>query len=449
MTAAMFQTKEQAMRDYHMETFFSLLKKFKKVDKRSFLVQHWAHLEVSPKVKIQTTHPKRNIRRRSFDFGTVNQRTHIEDQPVSFTDHTLGTRDIWVIDPVLQRYNPHLLAGVDHESTCLEVNNASITVRQYMTITNHGFAGWFEDAVLDMGFDFLRRMLKTDKYGVALCSTAEAKSLYDAHNNADSKKLELRELVAGRGSFDNMLIGRCRNAHFVILPISDGYQSDESRYEYKGTHWTVLVVDCRSRDFMQGHFMDSFPQTKESQQIANHVLCGLDMMFTHIDDAFEESPALVVEEHTPNQILHNKCGSDASGACGPFVFAFTNDITSHIIQQQKDGTGIISISIFIPETFKYVLNWDSNCTRQLLAGLVRRERTVRTYLCGTHEWFDKDGKKGWRNVLKDSKIKNGNGEEYSLPLDWCWFPWETSSSKFRKAISHQGYRTTLQGHPLD
>jgi hypothetical protein len=124
-----------------------------------------------------------------------------------------------VLDPILQDYDPRASADA---TTCLETGNACITNSRFQNVTKSGYAGWFEDVTIDLGFDLLRRILNSEDHGVILCTTAEAQNLYS-------------EVVKPEGHFDNPP-GRemqesslCNRSHLRRLRITSRNQSSGRR----------------------------------------------------------------------------------------------------------------------------------------------------------------------------------------------------------------------------
>jgi hypothetical protein len=165
--------------------------------------------------------------------------------------------------------------------------------------------------------------------------------------------------------------------------------------ETAGTHWAVLIVDCRDKEALQGRILDSICNTQipinDIQRIALRLLGGLNQLTTHSDRVYPQTPHLIIGSHTLHQRTNNKCTEDGGSACGPFGFAITEEFTQYIVECCEDNVALNPINIALPAALRTRWQWDLNHTRAVLANLVRR---VKTHICTTHELFDSNGGKG-------------------------------------------------------
>jgi hypothetical protein len=231
------------MAQHDVNRFRTLLDRVDPENLTDFLALNWAHLDLPSdqldrKVNTQATHVVHDqlldtlIKAcHSSIHGNVWITGNHTSTDGSNTQKPLGrqrarrasfdtTRGA-VLDHILQPYDFEASADA---TTCLETGNASITTSQFRNITRAGIQGWFEDATIDLGFDFLRRIFKCEDQGVILCTTAEAQNLHNVGYNASSSDAAMQDLARADNNFDNILMEKCKKAKFMIIPISDGYR---------------------------------------------------------------------------------------------------------------------------------------------------------------------------------------------------------------------------------
>jgi hypothetical protein len=246
------------------------------------------------------------------------------------------------------------------------------------------------------------------------------------------------------------MTNKLREKDFLLIPISDGYWDTFARgitqhghnvlskipwLEYKeslpqqgqaGTHWSLLLVDCRTAE-IKGRYYDSQIDGFERQdqlnqrksyvaawQVLKGVRTVLDTMrpnfYVEITDERYE-----VEFNAPEQEWNNRSGNvELASACGPFVWEMSREIVQYIIDIREDiqhGTlpHDYPIQIYCSTEFNDKKNWDSMQTRRTIRSLIVRELMTRAWLNKTTDWHDPNGWQAWLVAR-------------NLPMTWFYNP---------------------------
>jgi hypothetical protein len=346
--------------------------------------------------------------------------------------------------PFWKRYESRSLAK-DNTSTAgdfvLENSNASISDTAYQAITKTGAAGWLHDETVDMCFDLLERISKSEKYGIAFSNTTSARSLFvDGEQYIGALQLsDLPDYVDKHyrsPHWDNEMIEKFKNKEFLVFPINDGYISGlnkarhlQSQYigelEVKpnGSHWSVMIVDCRTPDMRALYFDSMHNNTNQgfspNMEVSRHILVGLRLLCqTKFDNAGKPDDILFyIDPNTPLQRDDNKSGRIEGGsACGPFIFLIVKELVQYIIECHEEGKQDQIGNLALPPNFAVELDWDSRHTREVIRKMIDRERRTREWLNKTTEWLDTwpqpGNSTGWQTWLRSRQ----------LDLNYFWDP---------------------------
>ncbi|KAI4688637.1 uncharacterized protein J4E84_004567 [Alternaria hordeiaustralica] len=346
--------------------------------------------------------------------------------------------DIQRLDVFDRDYTPS--ARPSH--TVLETANASIVESQFRHFLTLGpDNGWYHDSHIDTSLDILERAANCQKHGIAICRVSQGAELYTSMRKA--QELQNQEAVW----FDRLLIEKCKDKDFILVPISNAYNDvyetgmeRERQYEAAktnpitestphestaGNHWSLLLVDCRSST-IKGRYFDS--SYHESAGLLHHyaiedsniykaalmTLTGVRTMLNHVRPGRfnEEEFVFDIDTHCPNQGHENVSGEeDGLGACGPFVWEMSKEITQYIADCREDPKfrDVSQVDPCLPDGYQRRRNWDSAKSRRAIWNLVLRELRTREWLNRTSEWMDSMGKRnstpgdgmaGWRSWLK-------------------------------------------------
>jgi hypothetical protein len=320
-------------------------------------------------------------------------------------------------NPLLVRSMP-----VGRGKSYFETEQVTLEHASFKDIAKLG--SWFDDDMINAGFDILERIFKCKDHGVTLLNVNYAWVVFRAGYNPDGDLQEAKEVIK-----------KIDNSGFIFIPISDGWlksvgTSEEEREKIdkvlveSGAHWSLLAIDCRTPIVTWRHF-DSYgrggwPDNKETVPIIcvglNRILQELrPNYYSHEEDSCWDS-------QTPSQSYDNACISDSGGACGPFVYAIAKELTQYIVEcheDEKRRNTPVPITIALPLGFRREFNWDSKDTRMRLSRLIERERRCRMLLNnGTYEWWTDrvTGVLGWKEWLET--------HDPPLPLDYFWDPYE-------------------------
>jgi hypothetical protein len=314
----------------------------------------------------------------------------------------------------------------------LETANASIHNPSYKAISKTGIQGWLHDETIDLSFDVLERLLKSENYGIAISNTTLAQELFviGEHYLAALEQPDLVEQCYKAPRFSDELLAKLHNIDYLTFPINDGYVArlDAERLlqakafsrvgaNSKGTHWSVMVVDCRGST-LSAVYLDSLRNNirngmSRNMQVARCLLLGLKLVEAKLSDTTTSiDPATMtftIDPNTPSQRHDNESGIEEHiSACGPFVFLIVKEIVQFIVEcheeRKKDSIGPLSL----PRGYAARLKWDSKHTRQALRGLLDRERRTREWLNGTAAWLDvlpqPGNLTGWQTWLRNRQL---------------------------------------------
>ncbi|KAF1843023.1 uncharacterized protein K460DRAFT_356806 [Cucurbitaria berberidis CBS 394.84] len=379
-------------------------------------------------------------RRNSFDVLTIDR--YVESSSKNIPDTGNERREITIKYPLLDFSTPN----ASSEAIWFEDSACQVSEESFCRITQPG--DWFDDEIITASFAILDRMLSCNKQRIALLDPWSANGLYKYQHEVGNLPLT-----------DYMITEKCRDKDFIIIPISDGFSNmretgidDEKRRKLEdnmreegyteemiasimqsdvqygdeedklGSHWSVLIVDCRGAS-LKGVYFDSFSPNgyKPSIEVAIDALEGLSKSLAHEQaGTYHQKPTFTIDQNAPNQGTDNACTADKNGACGAFVWAISKEFVQYIIECREDSVRQkkhIPIVIALPEGFKRRWQWDSSHTRRTIRNLIERECRVRMYLYNTHTWFDYMGIQGCKTALATR----------GLPEDWFWDPYQESS----------------------
>jgi hypothetical protein len=310
-------------------------------------------------------------------------------------------------------YSPHdadSQSDGDVGNLFLEMQNTSIPVHRpaFHTITQNGSDGWFQDEIIDVGVDFIEKIMQYEKYDIALSNVYYATDLFTtghwAKAHADAAEADLATYIeAGSHNIDSKMKGKCGNKDFIIFPINDGFpnglmtdqkekrlwHADLLRFcketkiktDSGGCHWSVMVVDCRG-DVLVGHYLDSmhteFDMNSLNCLVATYLLVGLRLMLNEDNGHKYNGIETRFDPNVPHQSRNNAYGyADGDSACGPFVWLMAKEFTQYIVECKEDGIPLADINLNLSKGFAKKLEWDSRHTRRTLNNLINRELRVR------------------------------------------------------------------------
>jgi hypothetical protein len=282
---------------------------------------------------------------------------------------------------------------------------------------------WFHNEVLTTGFALLDRILGCKKHKISICDPWAANALYSYFHQSRAR-LRGHEIAV-----------KCRDMDFIILPVSDGfkkmrlkreadanhqatiellretgsseaeidaivrqYQKVHAYDQDHGSHWSVLIVDCRGKG-LRARYLDSWKDKgyEENREVAHEVAAAL-LKFFEFDmpGRYAQSESkFPIDANMPKQHMHNLCENEEGSACGSFVWAIVKEYTQYIVECREDEERTwvpVPIELKLPGDFNIVCGWDSGQSRRDVRNLINREGRVRMYLSepfgGTHLWFD-------------------------------------------------------------
>lgn len=389
--------------------------------------------------------PKQDISRRlSIDVNTARSHAHLQYQlqRVSLSEplSPLQKEVLTVSKRTRPLCNWKSPLGVETQHAKLDDG------RETHLITQLGFEGWFEDVHIDMGFDFIARIIDCEKNKIALSNKTAANDLFMVGHKA-AVVSDFPDTLDNYKAphFDAELTKKFAAKDFILFPINDGYPSHmsvvsdaqiwtkllyhvtggpEEIKHFRGGHWSLIVVDCRGQS-LKARYLDSLNQTADTlttnKVVAWYLLQGLQLLLNkdaqhhRYDEVIEAD--FTVEPNAPHQGTHNILWHVESGsACGPFVWLMAKEFTQYIVDCNNDGKPG-AIDLCLPQDFPQELRWDSQRTRKTIESIVKREIRVRQWLGKRRRWFDeiKDDKMlaGWKKWLEDRH----------LPLNYFWDPY--------------------------
>ncbi|KAF2249043.1 hypothetical protein BU26DRAFT_604966 [Trematosphaeria pertusa] len=289
-------------------------------------------------------------------------------------------------------YNPPA-----NDQKAYDLEGSQITNADFLAIRRLAAAGWFTDDIINMSFDLLGNVLKCDKHRIALSYTLYARNCYEIGKHmADVKKSKGgTSKDENAGDFDwkyyKSSMRKFAERDFIILPINDGYVKETygSSKDGVGTHWSVIVADCRG-EVLRARYLDSLcrdpKRATANVKVARLAVQGLYKLLRRVGYPFIRLES-DVEVETPHQKRHNRCHKDGGGACGPFVWAITKEISQFIVDCEDDGVQVPDLKL--PQGFAEIWDWDSEDTRRVIQSLVVRGRRMRLHKNkGITDWID-------------------------------------------------------------
>lgn len=154
------------------------------------------------------------------------------------------------------------------DNICLENETSKLHDPVYHSILLVGIPGWFEDEIINVGLEFLERILSCESHAIAISNVTWAKSLYNIGSDSDSRDVEV-------SSFDKRALAKFTGKDSIVVPINngyvvEGYESSKRITDGDGVHWTVMVVDCRW-ETLDGYYYDSWHPVLDEEE-PNHVV---------------------------------------------------------------------------------------------------------------------------------------------------------------------------------
>jgi hypothetical protein len=218
----------------------------------------------------------------------------------------------------------NLQSVLTDDNICLENDTFKLHDQVHHSILVVGNPRWFEDDIIDVGLDFLERILSCELHAIALANTTWAKSLYNIGADASNRD-------TGVASFDKRALTKFTDKDFIVVPINNGYavEGDQSKKRITDgddVHCSVMVVDCRLEK-LDRYYYDSwhpvFDEEEPNHVVAWNVLFGLQALLNASDASPGQYQGVEVLSgpNVPLQSRHNaSAGPDGGSACGPFVW---------------------------------------------------------------------------------------------------------------------------------
>jgi hypothetical protein len=327
--------------------------------------------------EIQTS--EQSTRKRRRRFSVVVNTVDGYDKPDTTSSVPLNEqecKEITIKDPLLERPK----AKEDSKAEWLRDAKCEINEQNYCEIEVVG--EWFHDEVITTGFALVSRVLDCQKHRISICDPRSANGLYSNFYQPDAP-FQNHEIVI-----------KCRDKHFIILPICDGYskirlqgeadaehqatidllqknkaseaeiteivgqyQNNDAVKTDTGSHWSVLIVDCHT-PHLQGHYFDSWKEQGYSANlpVVREVMMGLWRFFKYDRPGYyaSQDTKLTIDANVPKQHLHNRRSGEEGSACGPYVWALVKEVVQYIVECREDEerTGLpVEIELALPEYF--------------------------------------------------------------------------------------------------
>ncbi|KAF2738801.1 hypothetical protein EJ04DRAFT_549694 [Polyplosphaeria fusca] len=262
------------------------------------------------------------------------------------------------------------------EQTYLELPNTSVTLGQTIAITEVGH--WLEDSEIGVSFEILSAYLDCDSHRIALINPLEAQNMFIL--GRDGLKKDEKSI---RTAYDQE-IEAIKNKDFVFVPINEGYQAhgtEEAGNLYAtgdagGTHWSLLVVDCRKSELSGWHYNTS-RDIKGHEKIATTCQAGI----VHLLGEVKPVPVLrsgttISDTKTPCQTENNKSRSDGGGACGPCIWHLAGRLVMLMVDMQERAGNTrdpVSGALVLDSDFMLECNEEISSERQLDSVLYREQ----------------------------------------------------------------------------
>ncbi|KAF2738802.1 cysteine proteinase [Polyplosphaeria fusca] len=210
-----------------------------------------------------------------------------------------------------------------NDFTFLALQHSSITYKELLSIESRGLDGWFRDSTMGMALEIMALYYQCDRNRIALVNPFSARIIFKIG------------LDGGDGDENRALLYRTeldlvKDADFVLIPINDGYAIEDHSAKTAGTHWALLVVDCRKPGVEASYFDSGIrPYSSKMEAVARRCTEGIYHLLKICGRKITTWSPPITDPDTPNQYTYNKCKDDV-GACGPFVLHFASKIIVYI-----------------------------------------------------------------------------------------------------------------------
>ncbi|KAF2020555.1 hypothetical protein BU24DRAFT_469317 [Aaosphaeria arxii CBS 175.79] len=225
------------------------------------------------------------------------------------------------------------------DQTFLELDNSSITNRDWYSILETEAESWWSDGILDVALELLARKMQCDRQGIAIAPSTICSMIASINRwEADVDEEEEEDLgVTYRAEKE-----RFENHNWIFLPVNDGMFSMTGR----GCHWSLVVVDRARR--VATYFDSLFLDSPKWHDYGERLVKGLGRLLG-------ETYAFKVDANSPQQDEDNKTDLD-HGPCGPFVYELTLRLVTGVCWYQEEGKGEIC-TMELPDEFGKSAEW--------------------------------------------------------------------------------------------
>ncbi|KAF2712927.1 hypothetical protein K504DRAFT_125218 [Pleomassaria siparia CBS 279.74] len=257
----------------------------------------------------------------------------------------------------------------------VEFPNSMIQNNEMLEINNYG--SWYYDNTIAVGVDIIKNLTGCEKHGIAVMQPFMARNLAILGNSA-------AEDVDFRHYRTEVQMITAKN--FVFIPVNDAYLQYEQTGNSAGSHWALVVVDCRDSDVsMKARYYDSLGRYGNMMEIAKMCAQGVFEIIRASSARFASRKGpdnnmnfeFEADGNTPNQNKDNVSTGDR-GACGPFMLGLIKELVLSIVDHVEDygPLSMDKIDLKLPPGFGNDFGFNSQKARWVLTSLIAREKRI-------------------------------------------------------------------------
>ncbi|KAF2449845.1 hypothetical protein P171DRAFT_507584 [Karstenula rhodostoma CBS 690.94] len=244
----------------------------------------------------------------------------------------------------------------------VEFGDFSLSNEDFTTIMDMtGHDAWYRDNVVDAALELCSIYHGAEDNEIMAVSSVTVQTFKGAAiSDEESYMFDLKDYLP-------MFQGK----KWIFIPLNDGI-GETSAAEYRGNHWSLLVID---RPRKQALYIDGMG--RDMEKMAERYAYALRKILG------DEEYTFSIQENAPHQWNHNATPHADCGPCGPYIVKMIQIMMAHICKMRNAGLEA-EIGFHLTREFSAQFNFDSYAERRALeyniasfkADKVARERAT-------------------------------------------------------------------------
>ncbi|KAH7070537.1 hypothetical protein BKA63DRAFT_605774 [Paraphoma chrysanthemicola] len=252
--------------------------------------------------------------------------------------------------------------------------------------------GWYSDNTIGTSLETLKNITESEKHNITILPPGQVLPLARLGATEDPDT----EYAYGPGKskaetwsqFED-ISAAIKDKAFIFMPLSNSYRRNTDDYLYEaghdqlaGSHWTLLVLDCRGPVIQAMHF-NSKPEL-DMANVEQYCYRGAWFLLRQLGMTIEAPPS-GDDQWKPrqaNNVPHQGRDNAArdAGGCGPFVWWMAKELIQYIADWTEEAgaslvepaTAIFDLPLGYPEKAEF----NSAHVRRCVMALCARERRI-------------------------------------------------------------------------